>query len=260
MAQALDAHPALSVMWGAAVILSVVTLIGMVWLLQRRRLLGVAILSSVPPLKIPVSDVLTLVLVLCWMMVFPAVSWLFFAVTIGGVIWLLRRYKVDLERQWGIGRFPLWKLIPLAMVIYLAAMGLVAPVSYWVDFLASRYHWDAAPQVTVDAFLKTGRVPELCWLLFAAVALAPATEEILFRGFLHPVLKNQMPAKWAWIVTALIFSLIHFHTLTFPQLFLFGLVLGATYEITGSLPLCVGVHMCFNAATAIWLLALKWWL
>jgi uncharacterized protein len=260
MSQALVAHPGLGLAWVGGFLLAVAVCVGVLIALGVRWNKGSLAVDRVPALKLPLNDVLTLLLLLVWLMAFPVINGFFFVASIGGVIWLLRHHGIDLQAQWGLGRYPLWKLTGGAVILYLTAMGAVGPLSYLIDFAAQRLHWKITPQDAVELLLDEKSVPRVCWLVFAAVALAPVTEEILFRGFLHPYLKSRMSTRTAWILTAFIFGAIHFHALTFVQLFLFGLVLGAAYELTGSLPLCVGIHMCFNAATALWLLALRWWL
>lgn len=235
-----------------------VALVGMIITLRNLRQRGDLHFQRVAPLKLPDSDVLALLFVLSWLMVLPVGAWFFPGVSICGIIWLLRRHHIDPRMQWGSGLLSWSRLIGLVVWIYLVVMGLLLPVSWTVDQLAARFHWDTTPQYAVELLLHSDNPWTLGWLLFLAVVLAPASEEILFRGFLHPYLKSHLPTGVAWVLTAVIFAAIHFHIMTFPQLLVLGLVLGATYEITGSLSLCVGVHVCFNLVSAGALLAVKW--
>lgn len=258
MDSAFQTHPQLVFIRDGAFLLTIAALVLFAVFLSQQRRSGKLMLSRVEPVKLPAFDVLALFFVLVWLMVFPLANWFFFAAAIGGVIWLLRHHGIDPRRQWGIGLIPPLKLVGLVVWVYLAVMALMAPVSLAMDGLADYFHWDTTPQAAVDMLIKTDDLRQLAWLVFTAVFLAPAAEEILFRGFLHPVLKAQMSPRAAWGMTAAIFAAIHFDAMVFPQLFLLGLALGAVYEITGSLALCVGIHMCFNAVTAGWLLTVKW--
>lgn len=258
LAQLLQSHPELALAWAGLLVLMVVALVAMIVTLRGRRLRGELSFNLAPPIVLPASDAMILFFVLSWLMVLPVGAWFFPGVSICGVVWLLRRHGIDPRVQWGSGRLRGVWLLPLAVWIYLVIMGVMLPVSSVVEHLAERFHWDVTPQYAVELLLEGKNPWRLGWLLFLAVVLAPVSEEILFRGFLHPLLKSRLPVMVAWVVTALIFAAIHFHALTFPQLFVVGLVLGAVYEITGSLALCMVVHMCFNLASAMAILAVRW--
>ncbi|PAW77562.1 MAG: hypothetical protein B9S32_11245 [Verrucomicrobia bacterium Tous-C9LFEB] len=258
LASVLAAHPALLFLWMGIVVLVLISLMGMGMVLRRLRLRGELSFTGVKLLKMPDSDALLLLFILSWLMVIPVGAWFFPAVSIGGVIWLLRRHGIDAREQWGSGRLSWGKLVGLVLWTYLVVMGLLLPVSWVMDQLAARFHWHMAPQIAVELLLESGSPWKVGWLLFLAVILAPVSEEILFRGFLYPLLKSRLPVGVAWVLTAAIFAAIHFHAMTFPQLFVLGLVLAAAYEITGSLALCVGIHMCFNFVSAGVLLVIKY--
>lgn len=258
LASLLLAHPALQIIWVGVLGLVLVALVGMVVTLRGMRQRGELTFTGVKPLKLPDSDALLLLFVLSWLMVIPIGAWFFPALSIGGVIWLYRRHGIDARAQWGSGRLSWVKLVGLVVWTYLVVMGLLVPVSWVMERLATRFHWDTTPQVAVELLLQTGNPWKIGWLLFLAVIIAPVSEEILFRGFLYPVLKSHLPVGVAWVLTAGIFAAIHFHPMTFPQLFVLGLVLAAAYEITGSLTLGVGIHMCFNLVSAGVLLAIKY--
>lgn len=212
---------------------------------------------SVAPIKIPTSDALGLLCALTWLKFFSVTNLLFPMASIVGIIWLLKRHGIDPHRQWGTGKVSALRLPVLALWLCLASMGLIAPISWALETIAARMHWDAQPQEAVEFLLGTNNRLEIVWLLFAAIVLAPFSEEILFRGFLQPFLKSIWSPRAAWVGTAAIFAAIHFHAMSFPQLFVLGLILGAAYEFTGSLALSIGIHLCFNGITAAWLLLLK---
>ncbi len=258
LARLLEAHPQLAYLWLLILGAVVVAVVAMVDMLRRRRRRGEVLWGRVQALKIPDSDGLLLLFILTCLMILPVGSWFFPAVAICGVIWLLRRQGFNLGERWGAGRLSWPQLIGLVLWIYLVVMGLLLPVSWVMDRLALKFHWDTTPQFAVELLLQSGNPWRIGWLLFLAVVLAPAAEEILFRGFLYPWLKGKLPALSAWLLTAAIFAAIHFHAMTFPQLFVLGLVLAAAYEVTGSLALCVGLHMCFNFVSAGVLLVIKY--
>lgn len=86
-------------------------------------------------------------------------------------------------------------------------------------------------------------------LLFVAVAvLAPLLEEFLFRGLLQKSLMPMMPAWAAIILSAAIFATVHMDAYAFPPIFLLGAGFGYLYYKTGSLRVCIVLHMINNGA------------
>lgn len=79
-----------------------------------------------------------------------------------------------------------------------------------------------------------------------AVVFAPLIEELLFRGVLYRWIHDQgRPALALW-GTALLFGLIHFNTLAFVPLTLFGALLAWLYQRSGNLLLPIFTHASFN--------------
>lgn len=95
-----------------------------------------------------------------------------------------------------------------------------------------------------------------------AILLAPAAEELLFRGILQSGIKKlafthrgSYRHRWvAIIITAHIFGLMHTSTPHhIPALIALGIILGYLYERSGSLVLPILVHMLFNGKTLLWM-------
>lgn len=104
-------------------------------------------------------------------------------------------------------------------------------------------------QDTVELFQK-GKDPAVLILMgFAAVIVAPICEEVVFRGYLYPAAKRYAGPWVAAVCTALMFSAAHGNMAALLPLFVFGLVLVALYEFTGSIWAPVAAHFLFNAAT-----------
>jgi membrane protease YdiL (CAAX protease family) len=85
----------------------------------------------------------------------------------------------------------------------------------------------------------------------AAVFAAPLCEEIVFRGYLYPVLKRFTGMWPAAIASSLVFACAHGNLTAALPLFLFGGLLVLLYEKTGSLWTPIAAHLCFNGATVV---------
>lgn len=94
-------------------------------------------------------------------------------------------------------------------------------------------------------------------MMFAAIFLAPITEETLFRGILFPCCFKASSFFRAALVTGLYFALVHFHAPSFLPLLALSIALSAGYSATGSLLTPIVMHALFNATSLIFYLAEK---
>lgn len=84
---------------------------------------------------------------------------------------------------------------------------------------------------------------------------APVIEEVFYRGFIQRAAVGVLGRTVGVVGVALLFGSSHFQLLQLGALTAFGLVLGIVTERTGRLGPCIGIHMGFNAATALTLVA-----
>lgn len=85
-------------------------------------------------------------------------------------------------------------------------------------------------------------------LFFTVAVLAPCFEELLFRGFLLPVLARRRPLALALGTSSLLFGFIHLQPAGLPILGTLGLALGFAMAHTGSLRTPILVHACWNGS------------
>jgi membrane protease YdiL (CAAX protease family) len=108
---------------------------------------------------------------------------------------------------------------------------------------------DQNPQRDLQEMLRglSGWGPSL--VLFLTVAgVAPFFEELLFRGFLLPVLARSHRMALALAASALLFGAIHLQPVGLPTLATLGGVLGLAVRQTGSLRTPILVHACWNGS------------
>ncbi len=138
-----------------------------------------------------------------------------------------------------MGRDLAWGAAFLSLAVLLVMV--VALVSGWV------VRPEPSPQRDLQELLRglSGWGPNLVMFLTVA-GLAPFFEELLFRGFLLPVLARRQPMAAALVGSALIFGAIHLQPAGLPILGTLGLVLGLAMRHTGSLRAPILVHACWN--------------
>jgi len=114
--------------------------------------------------------------------------------------------------------------------------------------LASNY-LPVPKQMPVDAFFRTASD---AWMVaLFGVFIAPAAEEIAFRGFLYPSLRPWTGRILAAILTSIPFTLLHAQQVAhawapLSMVFLVSLVLVAVRERTNSVAASAVVHACYN--------------
>jgi len=99
-----------------------------------------------------------------------------------------------------------------------------------------------------DDFLDTGAAT---WtIILSAVIAAPIIEEVIFRGWMQPMMVSRgMPALFAVLITALFFGLVHIFSglQVMAYTFILGIALGAARLITGRVAAPMLAHMANNA-------------
>ena len=108
------------------------------------------------------------------------------------------------------------------------------------------------------AMLKTDAPWVLILGVFVAVVAAPVSEELLFRGALQPTLKKWFGPWPGILTTAVFFTMLHRQDIwTMPLLFALGVVLGYTYDRTGSIVAPVVLHVAHNGFAVLQFFAFR---
>jgi len=119
--------------------------------------------------------------------------------------------------------------LALALVVWLAALLLGGVVSAALVPLLGEPQSNTAPLLgmSFDPLFVGIVVPTVC-------LLAPACEELLFRGALFGWLRRRLPAVLTVLLSAALFAAAHLLPTLFPILFVFGLGAGWIRERTDS--------------------------
>jgi hypothetical protein len=112
----------------------------------------------------------------------------------------------------------------------------------------SRFNLRAEEQQIVQVLKTTTSWSYRICLGITAILLAPAAEELLFRGILYPTVKQSGYPRLALWGTSMVFALIHLNLATFLPLTFLAVVLTLLYERTNNLLAPITVHSLFNAA------------
>jgi uncharacterized protein len=140
-------------------------------------------------------------------------------------------------------RWPLFLLAGLVLSVGLQAFAHLLPMP---------------KELPMDRFFRTA--PEAWALSIFGMTLAPLMEELLFRGFLYPVLVRRLGGAAAVLLTAASFCLIHALQLGFAWgpllvIFLVGLALTVTRAATKSVAPGFLIHVAYNSTISVLLFA-----
>jgi membrane protease YdiL (CAAX protease family) len=108
------------------------------------------------------------------------------------------------------------------------------------------------PESNAVALLRLARDPLFLALVLPTVTLlAPATEEMLFRGGLLGWLAGRLPFSIAGLLTAVVFAGAHLLPGAFAYLFLFGVGAAFVVRRTGSTFNTFAMHACQNTFAVV---------
>ncbi|RAJ01578.1 hypothetical protein LX64_03794 [Chitinophaga skermanii] len=154
------------------------------------------------------------------------------------------------SQYFSLDRNPAPAQTTIATMVMLVALPLVGALSVWNQtwpLPESLIKTEKDLEEMTKIFLSGNSIGVLIINLLV-VAIAPAiSEEFLFRGAMQKVCNQWFKNGWvAVIITAAVFSAIHFQFLGFMPRFLLGILLGAIYLLSGNLWLSIIGHFVNN--------------
>ena len=168
---------------------------------------------------------------------------------IAGIVPLILFWRTNLIEFFGL-RWPSWKTIFWIMPAFVFAMMIVGAILVacgWQTWVQDSL--GAKPQEAVTLVRETSDVGLLVAMAVSAIIIAPIAEELIFRGYLYPVVKRFTDRWFASIFSGALFGVIHFNVMALPMLALMGIILAVIYEKSGSLWVPIGCHAAFNATS-----------
>lgn len=172
----------------------------------------------------------------------------FHGAALGAAVWFLKAHGIRWREVTGL-EFTGWKrqlaLVAGALIVALPVMLALKAVS---DLGLQKLGWPVENQRAVELILNCKSIALKIYLAVFAVIIAPLAEEFVFRGLIFSAFCKAGWRKCGWVVTSLLFALIHASAPVFLPLFAFALVLTWLCERTGGLLAPVLAHSAFNAA------------
>ena len=176
---------------------------------------------------------------------FLSIATVMSGVTAIGMVWLF----AWLRRGYPVREYLGLHVPPMRSVILWTVIVLVS-VAVW-DTLTYFSGRSIVPEFMLEID-KSAKFRPALW--FAVIIVAPLSEESFFRGFLMPGMQRSfLRATGAVVLTAAFWAAIHqqYDLFHITVIFAAGIILGIARIATGSLPLCIYLHVLMNVIATI---------
>ena len=168
------------------------------------------------------------------------------------LVYLKRARGLDPVALFGWNRSTFSEALGRAVLIFVPVFIIMAVVGYyyqpWIEHILSQ---PAPLQEIAETFAATPSKAVRILIGLTAVITAPVMEEMVFRGFLYPVLKRHTDRWFALVFTSILFGAIHGNLLGLVPLALFAAGLTLAYEWTGCLRVPMLMHATFNSLSLL---------
>ena len=179
---------------------------------------------------------------------------LYAIIVLVGIAGMLAENQRTARTQFGFDRAKPSKALTWGLLVFGAVMLVETPLTQASAWVLDALQMPHPEQQSIETFRQYNQSSTILWFMLQAVFLFPVIEELFFRGFLLTFLKNYTSTWLAIVLSAGVFAFAHLNLGAVLPLWLLGIILGVAYEHTGSLVLPMGIHACFNLATALSLL------
>jgi membrane protease YdiL (CAAX protease family) len=165
---------------------------------------------------------------------------------VGGFVWTLVQWRGHSWNDLGLKREHFFKNIKTGLLGYVAMIPPMLVCFVLLAWIMQLFSYEPSPQNVVEIYLKKNTGPYLFLFTVFVAGLGPVLEELFFRGFIYPALKQRMGIAKAMVVTAAVFAAFHMSLAAFLPIFFLGLFLTYLYESTGSLVPSISAHVLHN--------------
>ena len=170
-----------------------------------------------------------------------------FSIVVAAIIGFLTYRGISAARLFGLHGASFAEIAATAGTVLLAAY----PLIILCTVAAQKALGDnAKPQEIMEYFSDAARNSDRYAMITTVVTgifVAPALEELLFRGYIYGTLRRYIGPVAGMILSGALFALIHVNGVALPALFVLAICLTLAYEATGSLLAPMAMHATFNA-------------
>ncbi len=152
----------------------------------------------------------------------------------------------------GLDRLKPWHTIVWAVLGCVVCFAAVIPVSIiWLSEFITPVFGEPKMQDMIIFYRETATPVDRLIIVISACLIAPLAEEVIFRGYLYPVLKRFTEPVFAAIIVSVIFAIIHHNVAALAPLATLSILLIISYELTASLWVPIAIHSLFNGVNLL---------
>ena len=115
-----------------------------------------------------------------------------------------------------------------------------------VSLVSKTILYEYSEQEIVRNIRISNNSTELLSVFIMIVIIAPIIEEIIFRGLVYRVFKGLLGPFFGAVISSILFSFVHLNLLSFPYLFIFGIILCLYYEKEKTIITPILMHSILN--------------
>lgn len=138
--------------------------------------------------------------------------------------------------------------IGIGVAGYMAIFPAFVLTLMFLIFFIQIFKMEPPPHPLVGVFLEEEKKSP--WLVVYSIILAtvigPICEEIFFRGFCYPILKQKLGTLWGMVISSGFFAVIHYNLFAFWPIFVLGMGLVFLYEKRKNLIAPIVLHILHN--------------
>src|SRR6266516_2338674 len=150
-------------------------------------------------------------------------------------------------RALGFRDFDVRRSLVLVVILFIAILA----IDHLYQYVITVLHLNL--QTNDQVLLQRSKIAPITTYatLLAAVFVAPFCEEVFFRGFFFPGLRQSMPVGWAIVLSSFFFAVAHADPGSFAVLFIIGLALAFLRWRTNSIWPGMILHFINNGLGAL---------
>ena len=171
------------------------------------------------------------------------------------IIFLVRAHFARRLKGFGLNAKTIHKDFGAAVVNLLSVWPLLTLMIILTTFFGKLFwgqEFEMQQHQELELITAHSQLPVRVLIIITVVAVAPAFEEMLFRGLFQTMIRSFLAGPWLSIVISSgLFAMVHYEPAHWPALFALAMCLGYAYEKSGSLLRPIFIHSLFNAITII---------
>jgi len=168
------------------------------------------------------------------------------------IVTLIWCFRVNIIEAFGLKRMR-WMHVLIIVGMLVIVWGSSFAYIAWLEFKGIEVN----QQDSITFLQTTEDYTALALFALVAVIGAPFSEEVLYRGYIYPTFKRFVGLVPALLFSGLFFAVIHNNLFSLPVLFLFGVLLALSYELTRTLWVPILGHLIFNGVTVFFQIMIK---